>query len=163
NAFVSRFAWNDTTAAITRSLWQTAQPVGGERYESSDYLEIAEGQDRATIIPHGLPFHRRTGGRMLDSLLVVEGESRRKVPFTIAIDQAYPLQSSREATIAPIVIPTTSGPPRSGKTGWFYHLDAKHVQILSVGEMMEAREAEANTASTTNGFSLRMIETEGRA
>lgn len=162
NAFVSRFAWNDTTAAITRSLWYAAQPVGGERFESSDYLEIAEGQDRATIIPHGLPFHRRTGGRMLDSLLVVEGETRRTFRFTIAVDQSYPLQASREATIAPIVVPTEIGPPRMGRTGWFYHLDAKHLQILQITGLSEAREAQAD-GSKSSGFALRIMETEGRA
>lgn len=158
NAFVSRFAWNDSTAAITRAVWHAAQPIGGERYESSDYLEIAEGDDRATIIPHGLPFHRRTGPRMLDSLLVVEGESRRTFRFTIGIDQTYPLQASWDASIAPIVIPTSSGPPRMGRTGWFYHLDAKHVQILQVKGHSEVHEAQSGL-----GFSLRLIETEGRA
>ncbi len=162
NVFVSRFAWNDSTAAITRSLWHAAQPVGGERFESSDYLEIAEDQDRATIIPHGLPYHRRTGPRMLDSLLVVEGETRRKFRFTIAIDQAYPLQASREATIAPIIVPTESGPPRTGSTGWFYHLDAKHVQVLSIGGDCTAGEEQAE-GKTKSRFSLRMIETEGRS
>ncbi len=162
NAFVSRFAWNDTTASITRSVWHAAQPVGGERYESSDYLEIAEGQDRATIIPFGLPFHRRTGPRMLDSLLIVEGETQRTFRYTLAIDQPYPLQAAREATIPPIVVPTEAGPPKTGRTGWFYHLDAKHVQILNVAGMVEDRAAPAPSV-TASGFALRMIETEGRA
>lgn len=162
NAFVSRFAWNDTTAAITRSVWHAAQPVGGERYESSDYLEIAEDQDRATIIPHGLPFHRRTGPRMLDSLLIVEGETQRKFRFTLAIDQAYPLQASREATIPPIIVPTEAGPPKMGRSGWFYHLDAKYVQILKIMGLSEVRAAPTDE-STPSGFALRMIETEGRA
>jgi alpha-mannosidase len=158
NAFVTRFAWNDSTAAITRSVWHAAQPVGGERFESSDYLEIAEEQDRVTIIPHGLPFHRRTGPRMLDSLLVVEGETRRKFRFTVAIDQPYPLQASREATVPPVVIPTASVPPRTGRSGWFYHLDAKHVQILQLTGMHDDREAPAEP-----GFAVRLLETEGRA
>lgn len=155
NAFVSRFAWNDSTAAITRAIWHAAQPVGGDRLESFDYLEIAEGQDRATIIPHGLPFHRRTGPRMLDSLLIVEGETRRNFRFTIAIDQPYPLQASRAATIPPFVVPTEQGPPRSGKSGWFYHLDAKHVQVLKVSGVVSD---DANAA----GICLRIVETEGR-
>lgn len=159
NAFVSRFAWNDSTAAITRSLWHAAQPVGGERFESFDYLEIAEEQDRVTIIPHGLPFHRRTGPRMLDTLLVVEGETRRKFRFTLAVDQAYPLQAAREATIAPIVVRSEAGPPRTGRSGWFYHLDAKHVQIVKLSGLMEDGKTPAQPA---RGFCLRLMETEGR-
>jgi alpha-mannosidase len=163
NAFVARFAWNDSLAAITRAVWHGAQPVGGERYESPDYIEIAEEQDRATIIPHGLPFHRKTGPRMLDTLLVAEGETRRKFRFTLAIDQAYPLQSSREATAPPLVVPTTQGPPRMGRTGWFYHLDAKQVQILQVLELKSwpVAESAVDTHGST-GFCLRMMETEGR-
>lgn len=162
NTFVSRFAWNDPTAAITRSLWQMAQPVGGERYESSDYLEIAEDQDRATIIPHGLPFHRRTGPRMLDSLLVVEGETQRTFRFTIAVDQHYPLQASWNATIPPLIIPTESGPPRMGRSGWFYHLDAKHVQILKISGLPSTEDAPSDEIPKS-GFTLRVLETEGRA
>jgi alpha-mannosidase len=161
NAFVSRFAWNDSTAAITRSLWHAAQPVGGERFESFDYLEIAEEQDRVTIIPHGLPFHRRTGPRMLDSLLIVEGETRRRFRFTLAVDQAYPLQAAREATIAPIVVPTTHGPPRTGRSGWFYHLDARNVQILKLADLSPAAEVPADD-KVAPGLCMRIVETEGR-
>ena len=39
-------------------------------------MEIASSdEERTTILPLGLPFHRKTGPRMLDSLLVVEGEN----------------------------------------------------------------------------------------
>jgi len=162
NAFVARFAWNDSTAAITRAIWHGAHPVGGDRFESSDYLEIAEEQDRVTIIPHSLPFHRRTGPRMIDSLLVVEGESRRKFRFTIAVDQAYPLQAARDATQPPIIVPTEQGPPRSGRTGWFYHLDAKHVQIMQLSGLQADGKPNDHTQPAV-GFCLRLIETEGRA
>ncbi len=163
NAFVSRFAWNDSLAAITRAVWHGAQPVGGERYESPDYIEIAEEQDRATIIPHGLAFHRKTGPRMLDTLLVVEGETRRTFLFTVAIDQTYPLQATREATVSTLVVPTSQGPPRMGRAGWFYHLDAKHVQILQVLGLKSwpIAESAVETHGST-GFCLRMMETEGR-
>ncbi|MFO0919967.1 MAG: hypothetical protein U0872_16865, partial [Planctomycetaceae bacterium] len=163
NAFVSRFAWNDSLAAITRAVWHGAQPVGGERYESPDYIEIAEEQDRATIVPHGLPFHRKTGPRMLDTLLVVEGETRRRFRFTLAIDQAYPLLAAREATIAPLVVPTTSGPPRLGRSGWFYHLDSKQVQILQVRNLKPwPSDLTDEDAPGATGFCLRLLETEGR-
>jgi alpha-mannosidase len=98
---------------------------------------------------------------MLDSLLVVEGETRRRFRFTIAIDQAYPLQSSREATIAPIVVPTEVGPPRMGRSGWFYHLDTKQVQVLQILGLSGAREAQAT--ATSSGFAMRIMETEGRS
>lgn len=170
NYFASRFAWGDITAAVTRSIFHTAQGFGGERFETSDYIEIASTSERLTIVPHGLPYHRKSGQRMVDSLLVAAGETRRQFKFTIAVDAAYPLEAAWNATTPLAVVPTENGPPRSGASGWFFHLDARNIQLTRVLELVEpVNDSLATGISDTMplpagpGFAVRLLETEGRA
>lgn len=185
----SRFAWNDSTAALSQSVFGAAQPVHMQRIESPDYLEIASEESRTTILPMGLPFHRKTGPRMVDSILVVDGEPERRFQFVIAIDQNYPQQAARDALTPVVPVSTETGPPRAGETGWFYHLDSRCVQVSRVlGLMSEPVDSSTHTdfddeAVTDNpavesqesahwgdtaeipdgdGFALRLQETEGK-
>lgn len=164
--FTSRFAWNDGTAAVTRSIYHAAQSFGGERFETSDYIETASEQERLTIIPHGLPFHRQTGDRMLDSLLIVAGETKRSFRFTIAVDSPYPLEAAWNAVVPVSVTPVSSGPPRAGATGWFFHVDARNVQITRVLHPIDAMQVasplDPAPRSEGPGLALRLVETEGR-
>lgn len=169
NYFASRFAWNDSTAAVTRSIYHSAHNYSGERIETSDYIEVASESERLTIVPHGLPFHRQSGDRMVDAVLVVAGETQRKFRFTIAVNAPYPLEAAWSATSPAPVIPTVSGPPRSGATGWFFHVDARHVQITRLLGIDPAgagaaplEQFEHPTIPAGPGFALRLVETEGR-
>ena len=171
NYFASRFAWNDGTSAVTRSVFHAAQGFAGERFETSDYIEAASESERLTIVPHGLPFHRKTGPRMVDSLLVVAGETKRHFRFTLAVDASFPLEAAWNATTPVAVIPTELGPPRAGSTGWFFHLDARNVQLTRVLALIEPPASEATSSNdedhsplpTGPGFAVRLLETEGRA
>lgn len=170
NYFGVRWAWLDTTAALTRSVLGTAQPIGQERFESPHYIEIADEDTRTTILTHGLPFHRKTGRRMCDSLLIVEGETRRRFRFSIAFEQPYPLQAALDAMTPAVVIPTEIGPPRCGTTGWFLHVDAPDVQLTRLTDLMDEPRTDAASWETAeplatpagSGFAVRLQETEGR-
>jgi alpha-mannosidase len=170
NYFASRFAWSDITSAVTRSVFHTAQGFGGERFETSDYIEAASEAERLTIIPHGLPFHRKTGPRMVDSLLIVAGETRRRFQFTIAVDAAFPLEAAWNATTPVAVIPTETGPPRAGASGWFFHLDSRNVQLTRIldlanppQESLATGDGDTLTLPAGPGFAVRLLETEGHA
>lgn len=157
--FCVRFAWDNSSAAVTRCLVDEASEIGGDRFETTEYIEIADESERLTIIPHGLPFHRKTGPRMLDSILIVHGESQRRFPFSIAVDQSYPLEAARDATLPQLMVPTEQGPPRGGTSGWFMHIDARGVEILGIDDLPQSTEPEVEQ----HGFVLRILETEGRA
>jgi len=175
NFYASRFAWNDSTAALSQSVQGAAQPVRMERIESPDFFEIATTEEeRTTILPVGLPFHRRTGPRMLDSLLVVDGDGERRFRFVIGVDQLFPMQAALDQTDPVCAVRTGTGPPRTGRTGWFYHLDSRCVQVLAVlpllaepvrpvtGTDLEPAPEPLIPAPTGPGFALRLQETEGR-
>lgn len=171
NYFAARFAWNDGTSAVSRSLFHTVQGFAGERFETSDYIEAASEDERLTIVPHGLPYHRKTGPRMVDSLLVVAGETRRRFRFTIAVDAAFPLEAAWNATTPVAVVPTELGPPRAGTTGWFFHLDARNVQLTRIVDLIEPppgataslNDDDHSPLPVGSGFAVRLMETEGRA
>ena len=169
NYFASRFAWNDSSSSVTRSIYHSAHGFSGERFETSDYIEIASEDERLTIVSHGLPFHRQTGDRMVDSLLIVAGEDERRFRFTIAVDTPYPLEAAWNATTPAPAIPTERGSPRAGLTGWFFHIDARHVQLTrllgasnSETPPSPLEQFEHSSLPRDPGFAVRLIETEGR-
>lgn len=170
NYFASRFAWNDSDAALTRSLQHAAQPFSGERFESPYYFEIATENERTTILFGGLAFHRKTGPRMLDTILMPAGETRRRFQFRIAVDASYPMQCAISSLTPPLVVAVSTGPPRAGNAGWLFHLDAPNVQITRILEMLPDPSLMEPPANDTNGdgfpssrgFAVRLIETEGR-
>ena len=167
NHFACRWAWNDAAAIVTRSVQGTAQPAGEGRWDAADYIEIAEGETRTTIIPHSTIFHRQTGPRMLDTPLIVAGETAGTFHFTIAIDEPYPLRAALEARVPPVVVPTETGPPVSGPAGWLLRTDAKNVQISGVrplaGEAGEADHRGDYSPRSPVGLRMRLQETEGQA
>jgi len=170
NYFAARFAWHDETASITRSVMLGAHETNDERFESPHYIELATPEQRTTIAVPGLPFHRKTGPRMIDTLLVTARETRRRFRFVIAVDQTYPAQSALDAQTAPVVVPVRQGPPKAGAAGWFFHQGARNVQILGILPLL-AEPAGATTpdqplatpaAPDGCGCGIRLMETEGR-
>jgi alpha-mannosidase len=164
-----RFAWNDSTASLTQSVSHSALPADGDRIESPYFLEIANEQQRTTILFEGLAFHRKTGDRMLDSVLVTEGEEKRKFRFVVAFDQNYPMQEALNGLVPVSVVPAT-GPPRAGNTGWFFHVNTPRVQITRVLDLMNEppvnsepwEQYDVPDSPEGPGFGLRLVETEGR-
>lgn len=154
--YACRFAWDDETAAVTRCVQGTAQPAPDNRFDSPYYIEVADGDLRTTIVPIGLPFHRRTEGRMLDTLLITAGETERRFRFVIACDEPYPMRAALSELVPPVVIPTETGPPFAGSAGWFLHVDAKNVQVTSLRPLPPDETSPA-------GVRIRLTETEGRA
>ena len=108
-----RFAWDNEAAAITRAVMGQAGGFRSERFESPDYVEISDPTHRAVVATHGRPYHRRSGARMFDSLLIVEGESTRQFEFTIDFDQPFPLRTATDVITPPVlrqtqgIVPTT--------------------------------------------------------
>lgn len=154
NYYAARWAWKNEEAALTKGVLQAAQPVQGERLEAPDYVEIADESQRIALLTAGLPFHRRTGPRMLDTLLLVAGEPTGTKTIRIVLDQPFPMQAAISVATPPVVIPVDRGPAASGPSGWLFHLSAKNVVLLRILPLQDAAQ---------RGCVLRLLETEGRA
>lgn len=157
NYVAARFAWNDSTLTVTRSLHETAQAVKEEqRLESPNFLELASDSVRTTLLTGGLTFHRLTGPRMLDTLLVTEGEAQRSFRFAIAVDQGFPLEAALDWESPPLTLPVDRGPPAAGPAAWLFQVGARNVQLRRVLPLAGAH------AAGSAGCLVRLQETEGR-
>jgi len=156
NYVAARFAWNDSDLALTRSLHEASFPVKEEqRLESPHYIELASESARTTILTGGLAFHRVTGPRMLDTLLVTQGERRRTFRFAIAVDQSFPLEAALDWESQPLQRATRAGPPAAGAAGWFLRTDSRSVQIRRVLPLR------TDDGTKRPGCLVRLQETEG--
>jgi alpha-mannosidase len=154
--YAARFAWGDEMADLWRTVNETRQPVGGKRFEAPHYVEV-EGENekaRTAILTGGLPFHRRQGDNMLDSLLIVRGEKMRKFQLGIGIDLTHPMQEATGLLTPPLVVEKTSAPPSPSDSSWLFHIDSKNVIATHWEHLVE----EANIV----GYRVRLLETEGR-
>ncbi|WP_437203833.1 hypothetical protein [Planctomicrobium sp. SH664] len=151
NYVACRFAWKHESVAVTASMQQGAHGVKAARIEAPQYVEIADENYRTTILTSGLIFHRRTGERMIDSLLVVEGEESRQFRFVLAIDAPYPLQAQLDAFLPPVTVATESRPQGAAQAGWFFQVNAANVQLTRL--LPSAKD---------NSIVVRLLETEGR-
>jgi hypothetical protein len=129
--FGARFAWRDERASLLRGVNGMGSLTSHNRPMTPDYLELRDGAFRTTIFPGGLPFHQRHGGRMLDVILLPEGETAQSFDLAIGLDREQPAQTALGLATPVPVVATTSGPPHVGATGWLYHVDAPQLLLHS--------------------------------
>ncbi|MCA9042253.1 MAG: hypothetical protein KDA65_18010, partial [Planctomycetaceae bacterium] len=159
-----RFAWNDPAAAVTRSIQHAGFSFAEERFESTEYIEIAEDQMQTTLLMPGLPFHRAQGTRMLDTLLIAGKEEARHFKFRISLDEPAAEYALGNYIQPPLLLTNQMGPPASGKSGWFFHFNTRHAQLLRFLPATPPREdADQELAEKLKyGFCLRLMETSGK-
>lgn len=162
NYFTSRFAWNDETAALSCLYQGGVHAAADERLESPWLIEIATPEHRTTLLPRGLPFHRKSGPRMVDSILVVAHETQRRFHYSIALDQNYPMQAALDVQTPPLLLPTQAGPPRAGLAGWFCLVEPANVQLQQLTPLRGESPATPGSAVPVVGCRMRLLETEGR-
>lgn len=152
--YAMRFAWGDAGADLWRSVAGTAQPTSAKRLEAPQFIDIRGDKTRTTLLTGGLPYHRSTGERMLDTLLVVRGESQRRFRLGVGIDAPHPAQEALDLFDAPQAVAGVPLPEPTSGSRWLFHVDARNV----VATHWEAR----HDAGTLGGVRLRLLETEGR-
>jgi hypothetical protein len=84
------------------------------------------------LFPGGLPFHQRHGNRMLDVILVPEGETVQTFDLGVGLDREHPMQTALGMVTPVTLVPTPKGPPHVGATGWLFHLDASNLVLTSL-------------------------------
>jgi hypothetical protein len=139
--YACRFAWRDDRLTLMRGMLGTSYSTSHTRPETPDFLELRHGRQSTAIFPGGLPFHQRNGSRMLDVILIPEGETATVFEIGIALDREYPMQTALGlATPAPVV-PIDRGPPHVGATGWLFHLDAPDLMLTTLRPAADGADA----------------------
>jgi hypothetical protein len=130
--FGARFAWRDERAALLRGQLGSSYVTSHTRPESPDFLELREGRQSTAILPGGLPFHQRSGSRMLDVILVTPGETATEFELGVALDRENPMQTALGMVTPAPAVPTDRGPPHVGAAGWLFHLDAPNLMLTAL-------------------------------
>jgi hypothetical protein len=130
--FGCRFAWRDERAPLLRGVNGASYVTTQTRPETLDYLELRNGRESTAIFPGGLPFHQRHGGRMVDVILIPEGETSRTFDLGIGLNRDYPMQTALGLTTPLPMIRCEKGPPHVGASGWLFHLDAPNLLLTSM-------------------------------
>jgi alpha-mannosidase len=153
--YASRFAWGDEAADLWRSVGLTSQATEAKHLEAPHFIEVRTEKTRTAILTGGWPYHRRVGPRMLDSLLVVRGESERRFKLAIGVGLAHPAQAAIDLLAPAVVVSDVTAPAAPGGNGWLFHLDAKNVVATHWEPLSES--------GRNVGFRVRLLEVEGRA
>ena len=147
----ARFAWRDDRSALLRGVNGLAMETSHARPVSPDFVEVKLGRPGTTILTGGLPIHQRQGQRMLDVILVPEGEQGRAFDLGLAVDRDYPMQAA-VGMISPLaVVPTSKGPPHVGPTGWLFQLDSPNLLLLNLRPAADGSRAFVATLLETSG------------
>jgi hypothetical protein len=128
----ARFGWRDGRAAIFRGVQGMNQQSTYARPVSPDYFEVRMGGERTFVFTGGLPFLQKHESRMLDVVLIPEGETTRRFEFLLACDRDYPMQTAQGWTTPTPVVPTAKGPPGGVASSWLAALDLPSVLLTSL-------------------------------
>jgi hypothetical protein len=153
--FAARFAWRDDRAAVYRGINGAAMPSTANRPGSPEFVEVRFGATRTTLFTGGLPFAQKSGGRMLDVVLLPEGETARSFEVLIAFDRDHPAQTAAGWVAPAAVVPTDKGPPPVGPTGWLAHVDLPSLLMTSLKPVAPTADG------MTRAVAARFVETAG--
>jgi alpha-mannosidase len=163
--YAARFAWPDETAELWRGVALARKSTTASRFEAPEYVELDNGSGRISILTGGLPYHRRSGDRMLDSLLVVRGETARQFTIGIGVDLSHSAAAAIEL-ITPVTACDETTSPAANVSGWFFHMDAKNVLATHWQPLVDDRQDDGpadDAPKPVRGFRARLVETAGRA
>lgn len=149
----SRLAWADDSAELYRCIGQQKSLVRHRRIESPNYVEMDGGpKKKVTLFSGGLPYHQWDGRRMLDTLLIVKGETRRRFRLGIGIEVDYP-QHAMLARCAPQATWGNVKGPIQPQHSWLFRTDAKNLLATHWEPVVEG--------DRFVGFQVRLLETMG--
>ncbi len=151
--YACRWAWAEDFSELRRSVHGASYATDLQRFEAPDFVEIVATKAGTAILPGGLPFHVRSGSRMLDTLLIVHGDCGRRFRLGIAVEHPRPWEAACEFNSPISIVPDVSSPPAGAVTGWIFHLDAKNVMVTHWSLLVDGGQVV--------GFRARLLEMAG--
>jgi alpha-mannosidase len=153
----SRWAWPDPNAMLRRSVLWSPELTELERPETPDALDLSTRTQRTAFLFGGLPYHRKNGSRMLDTLLIAGMESTRSFTLGAVLDLEHPFHAAQDLLAPALVVPLGDWPPSKGTTGWLAQVDHKAVAVSHVEFVAETGDGRGW------GLVFHLLETAGHA
>jgi alpha-mannosidase len=134
-----RYAWNDDTLEM-RGILNDGVHVLSDRthLHAPKGIDLRHETGALTFFSEGLPFHRRSGERQLDTLLIVKGESQRQFRMGIAVNAQHPALLSQDFLLPPFVVPVSCRP--KNPSSWLFQIESKNVVALHWEPVYEAEQ-----------------------
>jgi|YNPMSStandDraft_1061717.scaffolds.fasta_scaffold02069_7 hypothetical protein len=154
--YAARFGWRDERAVLFRGVHGRNEPTSATRPCSGDYLEVRLGSERSFLYTGGLPFLQRHHQRMVDVILITEGEEERTFDLLLSTDRDYPMPTAQGWISPAPLLPTDRGPPHFGASGWLAHIDMPNLVLTGMRPMPAS-------AGADRAVALRLLETSGFA
>jgi alpha-mannosidase len=151
-----RWAWPDPNSMLRRTCLLAPELTEAERPETPDAIDISTRRQRTALLFGGLAHHARHGTRMLDTLLIAGRETARVFTLGVVLDLEHPFQAALDLVTPAVVVPTDTGPPSSGPSGWFLQLDSRAVAITRVEYVDSSGDGRGW------GLAVHLVETAGR-
>jgi alpha-mannosidase len=152
-----RWAWPDPNSMLRRTIFMAPELTEAERPETPDVVDISTRSQRTALLFGGLPYHRKAGARMLDTLLLAGSEAARSFTVWVALDLEYPFQAASDVITPALVVPVDDGPPLIGASGWLAQIDHKGVVVSHVEYVIATGEDQGW------GLIFHLLETTGRS
>ncbi len=152
--FACRFAWPSEVADLERSYHDQRRPSKARRLESPLLVLVDDGAQKTTILTGGLPYHRRVGPRMLDTLLIAGHEVERTFHLGIGLDLKQPLREALGMLLPDLTVPHLAGVTAT-RSAWLFHLDARNACITGLQPLLQD--------DRVVGVRFRIAETDGRS
>ena len=103
--FCSRLAWKHESEELLGGIHGLRSFIAGQFAESPTYFELVHPAHQITLLTGGLPFHRRSSSRTLDSILIASGETQTSFRFGIGVNLPFGELASREFLTSPFQLP----------------------------------------------------------
>ena len=156
NSYIAvRYAWNDDTYEMFGNLNDGMYVLPDRKHlHAPKLIDLRHEGGSLTFLSEGLPFHRRSGDRQLDTLLIVQGESHRQFRLGIAINETHPAFLSYDFLLGQLgfVFPATCRP--KNPSSWLFQIESKNVMALYWEPVWETEKVV--------GCMVYLQETEGR-
>lgn len=122
-----RFAWADETANLFRDVGLARHASELARFEAPHYIDLDLVHGTVSILTLGLPYHRLSGPRMLDTLLIPRGETATRFRLALGLNLKQPLAAALDLMTPPAIVAEPTLAPAAGPTSWLFHVDAKNI------------------------------------
>ena len=152
NYLANRIAWSDDTADLFCDIQGMQHPIRSPEIEAPHFVEVAHGQNRFAVLTHGLPWHRRTARKNLDSILAIGNEQRTRFKLGIAINPASTMQLAI-AEMHPVFWSNHVSHDAAPNSVWWLHLANRNVVVTWIEPVLEAKRC--------SGIRMRLQETGG--
>jgi alpha-mannosidase len=157
----SRIAWKSEASRIVANAGETRQEINSDWFHATNFIDVVQDDNRLTMLTGGLPFHRRTSRRMVDSVLIVGNERQRRFRFGLGVNVPYAMAAAVEWFTPASQINTAEAGEGKNSTSWLFHFDCKNILVTWWHPFFESQPQ--SDQPQWAGVQIRLRETEGRS